>query len=184
VQRSSKAGRILIGILLLLALGVFVTKTWFINVYRVPQNGMYPTIQAGGLVFARVHPYKSISAVNRGDIIVAKQVDEGENLVQVWRVIGLPGDEVKVLNDAVTLNQAPLPREEVRQEGKVTIYRERILKAFYEVAVEVNPSGSLIEKPVTVPANQLYVLGDNRSKALDSRQLGPVRFESIVGKKL
>lgn len=181
---SSKASRIIIAFLLILVVGVFVTKTWFIHIYRVPQNGMYPTIKAGGTVFARVHPYKSISDVKRGDVIVVKQVEEGESLIHVWRVIGLPGDEVKVFNDAVTLNQEPLQREEVRKEGNLTIYRERYNGVAYEVAVESNPAGSLMEKPVIVAPNQLYVLGDNRSSAEDSRHLGLVRFEDIVGKKM
>lgn len=180
---SSKAGRIVIAILLILVVGIFVAKTWFINFYRIPQNGMYPTIKAGGTVFARVHPYKTISDVKRGDVIVVKQVEEGESVIHVWRVIGLPGDEVKVLNDAVTLNQEPLPREEVRKDGDLTIYRERSQGVAYEVAVENNPAGSLFEKPVTVSPNKLYVLGDNRSSAEDSRHLGLVRFEDVVAKK-
>ena len=77
--------------------GVFVGKTYFVNIYKIPQNGMYPTIKPGGIVLARLHPYKDASAVRRGDVIVFKQVEEGDVLIQVWRVIGLPGDQIKFL---------------------------------------------------------------------------------------
>ena len=97
------------------------------------------------------------------------------------RIAGRPN---QILNDAITLNEEPLAREEIRQEEKLTIYREHIDKMAYEVAVEKAPGANLIPANFKVPPNQIFVMGDNRCSAQDSRHIGPIRFENIVGKKL
>ncbi len=183
--KSSKVGRIIIGVLLALMAGVFVVKTWFINLYRIPHNQMYPAIKAESLIFARLHPYKDTSQVKRGDVVVFKQVEDGETGIFVLRVIGLPGDTVESAGDAVTVNGKALPREKVRQEQDTAIYRETNDAATYEVAFQTNTKGDPPRADgKAVPANQLFLMGDNRLDAHDSRIIGPVKFEAIVGKKL
>ena len=56
--------------LLITVLAFLAIKTFFIGYYRIPQNGMYPTLPAGSVLFTIRRPYPDISAVKRGDIIV------------------------------------------------------------------------------------------------------------------
>lgn len=180
----SKSGKIIIGALLVLAAAVFLLKTYVIHIYRIPQNGMFPSIKAGGLVLAKIHPYKSADEIKRGDVIVFADEGQSDQTFEIWRVVGLPGDAVLIMADSVSINGSPLPRERLRQQDNKIIFRESNGGAKYEVAYE---EGSKIDQPparLKVPANQVYVLGDNRFDAHDSRYFGPVKFATIIGKKL
>jgi signal peptidase I len=182
--RSSKPGRIVIGVLLVLAIFVGITKAFFVNYYRLPQNGMYPTIKKDGYVFARLHAYGKASDVKRGDVIIFKQVEQEEQIIHICRVVGIPGDTIDVLGETVRVNGEALKREQVRNEGKLAIYREHNGKSSYEIAVETPIPISAPADRAKVKPDQVYVLGDNRFDAVDSRNLGPIMFDTILGKKI
>ncbi len=181
---SSKHGRIVIGVLLVVAIFVGITKLFFLNYYRLPQNGMYPTIKKDGYVFARLHPYGKASDVKRGDVIIFKQVEQEEQIIHICRVVGVPGDTIDVLGDMVRVNGDALKREQVRKEGNLTIYREHNGQSSYEIAVETPIPISAPAGHAKVKPDQVYVLGDNRFDAIDSRNLGPIQFGTILGKKI
>lgn len=101
----------------------------------------------------------------------------------VWRVVALPGDRIEVNGERISVNGQPLIREEVRGEGRMTIFREVNGKSSYEVAYPKN--GAATDQPqssLTVSENHLFVLGDNRFNARDSRYFGPIPFSSVVAK--
>ena len=106
--------------------------------------------------------------IQHGDIITIKTErlpdhTEGPNIVK--RVIGLPGDTVDIRPDGVYLNlerldEPYLPPDTLTQPRNVSY------------------------KTVTLGEREYYVLGDNRDISLDSRNFGPVAFESIIGEVL
>src|SRR5262250_1586573 len=63
-----------IGILLVL----LAVKTFFVGYYRIPQNGMYPTLPAGSVLFTLKRAYSDVSSVKRGDIIVFVREQNGQ----------------------------------------------------------------------------------------------------------
>lgn len=146
---------------------------------------MYPTLTKGSRLFCLKTAYRHPSDVKRGDIIIFNHTDDEQRNVYIWRVIGLPGDKVAVDGEEVLVNGAALRREEVRVEGNLRISREFNGEASYEVAYDVNawrrklPKGSVKLKP-----GDIFVLGDNRCDAKDSRYFGAVPFSSIIGRKL
>jgi len=153
--------------------------------YRIPQNGMYPGLPSGSYLLVRPHPYELPSEVRRGDIVVFTRVEKGALYNYIWRVIGLPGDAMEVSGRKVAVNGVDLPRQAARDEGDFAIFRESNAGAVYEVAypkvaVEREPPAASI----TVPAGCIFVLGDNRYNAVDSRYFGPVPFETVIGKKI
>jgi signal peptidase I len=84
----------------------------------------------------------------------------------IKRVIGLPGDRVVI------------------KDGIVTIYNDQNPDGFYPdkqgpESATVNTTSGNIDQ--TVKAGEVFVLGDNRGNSLDSRTLGPVRSEDILG---
>ena len=170
-----------LGLLAFAATRLLLAGRW----YRIPQNGMYPALPAGSYLVVDPHPYRLPSDVQRGDIIVFVRRENGAQYRFIWRVVGLPADSVKVAGQGVAINGTDLPRQSIREDGTLAVFRETNGPVSYEVAYpkvtggQEPPSASL-----TVPAEQFFVMGDNRYNARDSRHFGPVPFTAIIGKKM
>ncbi|HSF83272.1 MAG TPA: signal peptidase I [Anaerolineales bacterium] len=122
---------------------------------RVDGFSMEPTMNNGEFVLVNRLAYK-LGAPELGDVIVFHfPVDPEQEYIK--RVIGLPGDQVVVANNQVTVNDA-------------------ILNEPY-IAAPPNYQGSWI-----VPEEHLFVLGDNRNNSSDSHSWGPVPMTNVVGK--
>ncbi len=99
----------------------------------------------------------------RGDTVVvyspeSVHLEPGSELVK--RVIAVPGDEVRVENGVAYVN------------GQME-------KGDYTVATYPGDIGLPL---TTVPAGSIFVLGDNRAVSVDSRMVGPIPLESVVGR--
>ncbi|HEX6188151.1 MAG TPA: signal peptidase I [Pyrinomonadaceae bacterium] len=177
---------IAVSVLLILGLVSLVAARFLVfNYSRIPQDGMYPGIPKGSLVFSWRRPYQTAADVKRGDIVIFTRIQDGAEYKFIWRVMGLPGDKVEIDGESILINGLALQRKRLRQEFDLIIYSETNGASSYEVAYPVDsdptdqPKASLI-----VPQNSFYVLGDNRFNALDSRFIGPITFDSIVEKKI
>lgn len=166
---------------LLVVLGI---KTFFIEYYRIPQNGMYPGLPAGSSLFAAKRAYAGVSSVKRGDIVIFVREENGQRYNYIWRVIALPGEKVEASGEALNINGQPVQRQRIREADGKTIFREQIGDAIYEIAFDTSSSSHPPDASLTVPPDQFFVMGDNRFDARDSRYFGPIAFSSIIGKKL
>lgn len=127
---------------------------------------MEPTLQEGQHLWVEKVSTK-LGSVHTGDIITiyAPEVvpEKGHQLIK--RVIALENDTVEIKDGNVYVN------------GKVI--KETYIKGDYTL-----DEGGKYSK-LTVPKGHVYVLGDNRSTAIeDSRTLGPIAFEKITGKAI
>jgi signal peptidase I len=170
------------GLLILLAL--VAARVFFIGYHRIPQNGMYPGLPAGSLVFSAKRAYPNPSSVKRGDIIVFIHEEKGTRYHYIWRVIGLPGESVQTSGNSLVINGREVQRERVREAYGMTIFREQIGRVSYEVAFDPAPRYPPPDVSLTVPPDAFFVMGDNRANARDSRYLGVIPFRSVIGKKL
>lgn len=161
-----------------------IIKALFIGNYRIPQNGMYPGLPAGSRVFTSKRAYSDVSQVRRGDIVVFIRDEGGQHYLYIWRVIGLPGDVIATAGKSLTINGQPVVRESAREEQGSVIFRERIGDVRYEVAFNQSPKYQPPDVSLTVPAEHFFMMGDNRFDARDSRYLGPVAFNTFIGRKL
>ncbi len=123
---------------------------------RVESISMQPTLYAGDFVIVNKMAYK-FGDPSRGDVIVFHYPPDPDREPYIKRVIGLPGDEVKVTGGQVYVNDVPL--------------REPYIKA------APNYDGTW-----NVPENFLFVLGDNRNNSSDSHSWGMVPLENVIGK--
>jgi signal peptidase I len=128
----------------------FGLRTWVANPVRVPSASMYPTIPAidenhQSFVLVNKLPVE-FGHIYRGQVVVFHFPDDPTQLY-VKRVIGLPGDTVKVTEDAVYINNKKL------DESNPGIART---------------NGSELGTYV-VPAGHYFMLGDNRTISDDSR---------------
>jgi signal peptidase I len=124
---------------------------------RVDGQSMLPTLQNGEFVLVNRLAYR-VGSPARGDIIVFRSVAQPD-LDLIKRVIGVPGDKIVIGNGQVTVNGARLDEPYInaapRYDGKWS-----------------------------VPAGELFVLGDNRNNSSDSHAWGPVPEQNVLGKAL
>jgi signal peptidase I len=162
---------------------LFFIGVRYVGYYRIPQNGMYPGLPAGSSLLSIRNPYRYASEVSRGDIVLFTHQQKGQSYTFIWRVVGLPGDTVRVVGDDVFINGEGLRREKVREAGGTVVFREANGGAEYEVAYPATQGKPPPNAEVKVPEGHFFVLGDNRHEALDSRYHGPIPFTEIIGKK-
>ena len=178
------------GLMLLLGL-MFVFKSAIADWNTVPTGSMNPTIVEGDRIFINKLAYDlnvpftgqsivKISDPRRGDIIVFNSKVANNRLVK--RVIGVSGDTVQMINNQLYINDEKL----VYQTGKVVesnlLLSETLFGKQYNIQNNVNGSQSDSFAKVTVPENEYLVLGDNRDNSADSRFIGFVKRDEIIGK--
>ncbi len=177
--------------ILLILLLMFVFRSSFADWNTVPSGSMKPTILEGDrilvnkmaydirLPFTHISLYK-ISDPARGDIIVFDSKVSEAKLVK--RVIGMPGDIIELKNNIVLINGERLSYQDVSLTRLTKDRSENLLGT--EHLVRVMKAGSSMSNfgPVQVPSGFYLALGDNRDNSADSRVIGFVPRDEIVGR--
>lgn len=134
---------------------------------------MQPNLHTGDrLLVESVTP--RIQGYERGDIVVLSSSVPGVSgmftELLVKRVVGLPGERIKIFNCKVY----------IYKDAKVYELKEEI----YLPKDTCTLGGRSLQdgRPYTIPANEYLVLGDNRENSSDSRNIGFVKKENIQGK--
>jgi signal peptidase I len=181
---KSKIAKTITWISVAVLLALLAIRTFFIGLYRIPQNGMYPGLPAGSRFLVVKQAYSGTSKVKRGDIVVFMRKGNGQRYNYIYRVVALPGEKVEASGESLSINGEAVRRARIRETDGKTIFREQIGDVSYEVSFDQSPRSRPPDASVTVPPDQFFVMGDNRFDARDSRYFGPVTFRSIIGKKL
>ncbi len=98
----------------------------------------------------------------RGDVIVFVP-PSAVNGFYIKRIIGLPGETVEILDGSIIIYNDEYPNGSVLSEDYIDEYTHGMER-------------------VVLGLDEFYVLGDNRDASLDSRKIGPIKQDSIVGK--
>jgi signal peptidase I len=117
---------------------------------------MEPHIHSGEYVLINTFAYR-IATPRRGEIVAFRHEGDARE-VFIKRVVGLPGDRIRIERGRVEVNGKPLQEPYVRAADD---------RSFAEV---------------TVPASSVYVLGDNRANSEDSRAFGAVGDDRLIGR--
>ena len=163
--------------------------------YVIPTSSMEDTLLIGdhvwvdkvayappGRLSSRLLPYKP---VQRGDIIVFRPpLDTTDPYVK--RIIGMPGDHIRIRNKQLFLNGKALQEPyKYHKTDYLDPYRDNFPSApnapLYPGAVEMLAK-HVADGEVVVPAGHYFAMGDNRDFSLDSRYWGFVARERIIGK--
>ena len=139
----------------------WLLRTYVVEARKIPTGSMLPTIQLEDRVIVDKIFFKDFGHLTRGDIVVFRpppKANATEDFIK--RVIGLPGETLKITNGTTYINGQPL-------------YEPYILEK------PVNDYG-----PITIPQGYVFVMGDNRNNSDDSRVWGLLPIQNITGRTL
>lgn len=141
---------------------ILAAKIYVFSNYKVIGISMMPTLYNNDLLLINKIAY-DIGTLERFDLVVFQN---SENEYMVKRIIGLPSESIHYENNVLYINNQAIKEPYIDEKNNLT-------KDFtlYEVT----------EKNL-VPDNMVFVLGDNRLHSEDSRILGFIPIEKIVGK--
>ncbi len=127
---------------------------------------MYSTLDTGDRVFVNKLSYR-LHDPNRGDVVVLHQITGASERDLIKRVIALPGETVEVRNCTVLIDG-------------------RVLNEPYLDPEVVTPTdcGGDYSLNGPVPEDHVFVMGDNRGGSQDSRVIGPINEDDLVGSSL
>ncbi len=145
-----------------LALVLYVVIQYAVQTVHVLGSSMLYTLHDNDLLVASKISYK-LHDPQRGDIIVFKPPDEASRDF-IKRIIGLPGERVRIVNSVIYINDQVL--------------HEPYLPEKWTYNNNWPASG---QDQIILP-DQYFVMGDNRNHSSDSRTFGPITRDSILGK--
>lgn len=159
-KKNLKWGLIVLGVVLYATHSLLI-KTYIVQAFKIPSGAMVPTLLVGDHIITD-KTFDPVE-VKHGDIIVF-QYPKNHGLKFVKRVIGKPGNEILVRAKKIYINK-------------------NLLEENYVIHLDpgINPDRDHYG-PVTVPADSLFVMGDNRDASNDSRFFGFVHFNEVVAK--
>lgn len=150
-----------------------------VEAFRVPSASMEPTIQPHDFIFVdkRYNCPGCKGAVRRGDIAVFTYPNN-RTLYYIKRIIGLPGDHIRIQGESVWVNGKPLTVAHRDAPGGTSVI-ERSGNRQWLVRWS-HPEVGVLD--LVVPQGRVFFLGDNRSHTVDSRLIGTVSLRDVVGK--
>jgi len=171
--------------------------TTLVQAFIVPTPSMDTTVRVGDHLLVDKLAYAPPGSVTRfflpytepkrGDIIVFRwPIDIQQNYVK--RLMGVPGDRIKVVDKVVYLNGTALTEPYVQHVSPaIEPYRDNFpsqpFGPLYDPAREML-ANNVVNGEVVVPPGHYFAMGDNRDNSSDSRYWGFVPRENIIGKPL
>ena len=146
-----------VAITVLIAVAIFALLRLTVQSYTVVMSSMEPNFQEGECIMVNKVCYHS-SGPQRGDVVVFNPPFQSQ-YPYIKRVIGLPGETVKIEDGKVFIDGIPLEEDEY---------------------IRARPNYTM--PAMEVPENEYFVLGDNRNNSNDSSHNWTVPRDNIIGK--
>lgn len=150
---------ILLTVIVVAAFSITHKSSRYINV-EVVGRSMEPTLHSGEKLTAN----NDTSSIKRGDIIIFKSQQEGEEgKILIKRVIGMPNEKIRIENEKVLINDKIISEPYIKEKMNSTVDKTQPIDFI-------------------IPPDSYYVMGDNRNNSNDSRSFGAVPIKAILGK--
>lgn len=175
---------------LMLILFCYLLLRWItLEPYVIPSGSMLPTLFVQDYVLVKKWSYglripfteKWITGPHvpeRGDVVVFKALDDKYHFM-VKRVVGLPGDEVRMSEDGkLQINGLDLDYSSIPDENML-VFKENNGQTTYTVQFEQELIRE--EKSFNIPDDQIFLMGDNRDHSMDSRYWGTLPLNRVMG---
>ena len=147
--------KLIIVIIIILFLMIYV-----VSVTQVVGNSMNSTLENGDVLILNKFKYR-FTDIKRGDIISLEYAD---TKYLIKRVIGLPGDKVSIRDNTLYING------------------ELYVENYLDEGLEYDDFDLSSLGYDTIPEDMYLVLGDNREDSLDSREIGLISKDEVIGK--
>jgi signal peptidase I len=194
------------------AIVAFIFRAFIFDTFKIPSGSMYPNLHEGDILFVSKYKYGYgkhtlwgmplplegrlfFSPPKRGDIIVFRMPKYQKYFIK--RLIGLPGDTVKLVHGQLFINDEAVSRvkythtaydDGVSGARIMDVYKETLPTGMsYTVWQENNGGHDKVEdNTITfkVPAGHYFFMGDNRNMSMDSRfsAIGFVPETDLIGR--
>ena len=184
-------------------------RSFIFEPFNIPSGSMKPNLLVGDFIFVSkwsygyskhslpfslpLIPNKILSKIpDRGDVVVFK-TPENNRTDYIKRVIGLPGDKIKIINGNINLNGKNIARKKMKDffdnDKNASLKRIRKYKEFHDSIsfdiIDIMDNGIADNTQLfEVPDGYFFVMGDNRDNSQDSRfkTVGFIPFDNLVGK--
>ncbi|MFN2448416.1 MAG: signal peptidase I [Candidatus Baltobacteraceae bacterium] len=193
-KRSSHIAREYLDPVIYAGFAAFLLITFVARTYYIPSESMLPTLQVGDVLLVNKFEYR-FHAPSRGDIVVfPPPIPSTDDFIK--RVIGRPGDKLRIYGGIVYVNGQPLHEGYIAQAPAYNLVIRN-----YGIYVDTGagydripaslgniPPRSQWPAPDRIPKNCYFMMGDNRNDSEDShiwgfaQTTGPFATGPIAGK--
>jgi len=174
---------------------VLVLRSFLVEPFQIPSGSMVPTLKIGDFILVNKFTYGIRLPVVRTKVLEMNKPKRGDVMVFfpphkpiyfIKRVVGLPGDEIRYVNNVLFINgerqtqvlEASLPPAAPRFQ----LVNETLDGVPHAMRKHIVPGRLSRSGHWVVPEGHYFMMGDNRDNSSDSREWGPVPEENIVGK--
>ncbi len=187
-------------------LAALIIRSFLFEPFSIPSGSMYPNLKVGDYLFVSKYSYGfsrhslpfSIPLIperifynepKRGEVVVFK-TPEDNRTDYIKRLIGLPGDKIKIQSNEIFINGKKILRESINVEKYKYFEVDKIKEILpnqnyydvYEFKKKIIGFNTDDFDEVKVPEDNFFVLGDNRDNSQDSRFIGFIPKKNLVGR--
>lgn len=149
-----------------------LVRTFVVQQFYISGPSMEPTLYTNNRVLVNKLSYR-LHAIHRGDVVVFDRVTTENGAVNhddlIKRVVALSGDTIEIRDCEVYVNDNLLSEP----------YLDDAAGAETDLARRCRVVDRTKE---TIPADQVFVMGDNRAESFDSRNFGPIPESLVIGR--
>jgi len=172
---------------------VLIVRSFVFEPFRIPSGSMMPTLLQGDFIFVKKFSYGMRIPVletkfletgepERGDVVVFR-LPSDPNVNYIKRVVGLPGDRITYDGHRLTINGETVPLERdpdaPNHDGSAR-FIEQLGDRKHAILIS-NPGYTMRDGEYEVPEGSYFMMGDNRDNSRDSRFIGAIGEEYLVG---
>ena len=173
---------------------VLVLRSFVLEPFQIPSKSMVPTLKVGDFIVVNKWTYGlrlpvlrnkffDVGSPQRGDVVVFFPPHESRYFIK--RLVGLPGDKIRIINGTLFVNNEMIKQTNSDIEpgnSRSVVMSEKLGAKQFAIQKNQRPSRLSQNFSATVPKDHFFMIGDNRDNSSDSRIWGPVPKDRIVGK--